>query len=943
MTTYTITGLRTSSFGFHSPYTTLSITTTGYIDTPTGIAIDAGSGTKAYAVINDGKVAGNVYLGDGGVFTNGGDNDPSAQVVGYNTGVSIRNAVGTVVNYGAIDVATLGNTEGVYLSNGGVLTNGSGVDTTALIRGAYGAFIRNAVGTVANFGTIEGTGTGGGNTSGLYVSDGGKITNGSNIDTMALIEGAGGIEVRTGAATVVNFGSIESVAAVNPFGVDLQDGGILTNGSSTDQTALVEGYGSGASIRGATSTVVNFGTIEGKGAGQVAVYLGGGGLTNGASGDHGALIDGNQGVEIGSSATVANFGTILGTGDSGYGLELRGGGALTNGAVNDGSALIAGYNGVDLDGATTAVNFGTISGTGASAGWGAVLEETGADLVNGAANHTGALIEGYVGAGVYGADTLTNYGTISGANGVAVNFANASATLVAEAGSVFDGQVLGGGGFLALGAGVGTLSGVTGGDVTVSGFMPTTTFQDFGGLDIDAGAQFTLSGNFESSALGLDIYGSLSAAGTVDPNGLVVSGTLAGAGTLTLGAGTQSLFEAGTVLSIAKVTVSGATTAVSVGVANLTYAGAWTQTAGTLSVATGDRINFSGSSNGFSGTLTGAGTVAFTGGADTLAAATLSATTQIINTATVTLSGAITLSSTLTATTTNLIVAAAGATLTGGGALSFTNLATNSLHGAGASATLTNVNDRILGAGLLGGGEMILVNQSGGVIDGNDALALTINTGANTIANAGLIEATGAGGVIVDSAVASTGKLYADGGVLTLDGAVTGAGTGYVNGGTLDAASTFTENVTFLGTTGVLELAHSQTYTGDITDFSKTGATSLDLADITFTAGTTKATYSGTATSGVLTVTDGTHTAKITLEGNYTTSTFTTSSDGHGGTKIVDPTAPTQGHAINPTPLHAFVQAMAGMGAEAMSPVAAPTEIWRTDQVALAPPRSALV
>jgi hypothetical protein len=40
-----------------------------------------------------------------------------------------------------------------------------------------------------------------------------------------------------------------------------------------------------------------------------------------------------------------------------------------------------------------------------------------------------------------------------------------------------------------------------------------------------------------------------------------------------------------------------------------------------------------------------------------------------------------------------------------------------------------------------------------------------------------------------------------------------------------------------------------------------------------------------------LTVTDGTDTAHIHLSGNYLSSTFTVSSDGHGGTSVVDPTS----------------------------------------------------
>jgi hypothetical protein len=38
-------------------------------------------------------------------------------------------------------------------------------------------------------------------------------------------------------------------------------------------------------------------------------------------------------------------------------------------------------------------------------------------------------------------------------------------------------------------------------------------------------------------------------------------------------------------------------------------------------------------------------------------------------------------------------------------------------------------------------------------------------------------------------------------------------------------------------------------------------------------------------------VTDGSHTANIALLGNYLASTFVPSSDGHGGTSVIDPPA----------------------------------------------------
>jgi hypothetical protein len=211
---------------------------------------------------------------------------------------------------------------------------------------------------------------------------------------------------------------------------------------------------------------------------------------------------------------------------------------------------------------------------------------------------------------------------------------------------------------------------------------------------------------------------------------------------------------------------------------------------------------------------------------------------------------------------------------------------------------------------------MELVNEAGGVIVGNIGSALTIDTGGATITNAGLVENVGSGGVVVESPIDNTGTLFAAGGTLKLEGAVTGAGIGKINGGTLEAVSTFSQNVAFTGATGVLELAHSQSYAGTITGFSKSGGTSLDLEDITFTSGKTTASFTGTTTSGVLTVTDGTHTAKIKLTGDYLTSKFTTSSDGHGGTTIVDPTGPAA--------VQRFIEAAARM-APATVAIAIPT------------------
>jgi hypothetical protein len=168
----------------------------------------------------------------------------------------------------------------------------------------------------------------------------------------------------------------------------------------------------------------------------------------------------------------------------------------------------------------------------------------------------------------------------------------------------------------------------------------------------------------------------------------------------------------------------------------------------------------------------------------------------------------------------------------------------------------------------------------------------------------------------IKSAIANTGLIEAVKGNLTVLGAVTGTGTALANGATLYFASSFSENVKF-GATGVLELAQSTAYGGTITGFSKLGTTQLDLLDIGFVAGVTKATYAGTTTAGTLTVTDGTHTAHIKLAGNYLASTFVVANDNHGGTLIHDPTAPAL-----PSPA-AMASAMAGLGGSSGAALAA--------------------
>ena len=159
-----------------------------------------------------------------------------------------------------------------------------------------------------------------------------------------------------------------------------------------------------------------------------------------------------------------------------------------------------------------------------------------------------------------------------------------------------------------------------------------------------------------------------------------------------------------------------------------------------------------------------------------------------------------------------------------------------------------------------------------------------------------------------------------------------------IDAGTLNLTAGFGQNVTFdAGSTGTLELAQSTAYGGTISGFSTIGANALDLGDISYVKGTTTATFSGTASGGILTVTDGTHTAEIKLTGDYTASTFTTSSDGNGGTIVVDP--PAASTALAPSPA-AFIAAMAGVGANSGEGPVSVSGASRSPSMILATPRA---
>ena len=118
-----------------------------------------------------------------------------------------------------------------------------------------------------------------------------------------------------------------------------------------------------------------------------------------------------------------------------------------------------------------------------------------------------------------------------------------------------------------------------------------------------------------------------------------------------------------------------------------------------------------------------------------------------------------------------------------------------------------------------------------------------------------------------------------------------GVGSDTINSGTaLELAGASAADVLFANTSGqsgTLVLDDSVSFAGQITGFAGDGTVlnsdSIDLKDINF------ATATDTYAAGVLSVSDGVDVANIRFSGSYELGNFVLSSDGHGGTLVVDP------------------------------------------------------
>ncbi|MGC2414570.1 MAG: hypothetical protein WA459_17970 [Stellaceae bacterium] len=558
-----------------------------------------GIGAVPWTVTNFGSVtatganAAGVELTNGGTIVNGGE------IAGSGYGVLIGGAAGNVTNYGAITTvpaagaypayASQASGIGVRLSDGGSVSNGGGGATAALIAGYYdGADIAGAPGMVTNAGTMIATGQFA--SAGVRLEAGGVVVNSGSA---ALISGSCfGVEVTGGLGAVTNSGAITGVYT----GLYLQDGGGVTNQAG----GLIAGNDTGVLVSGGAGGIVNSGSISASTGVGVELSLGGSvvnsglitGTANGTltyqqtgpgSAYYLSYMSGRSGVgvELDAAGSLVNSGTISGVGEtttqsqsyygsvtsvssapSGIGVYLTAGGSVANAA----GGLIEG-NGVGIDitgGPGTLTNGGTISGGGGTA----VQFAGGGNLV---IVDPGAVFEGVVDGGT-GEDTLelssgAGIGTLSGLGtqylGFSVVTVDAGAQWVLSGGNTLDaGVTLDDRGALTIAgalADTGTLW-ADGGNLTVEGaatgggnaeISGGATLEFAAGSDaavsFDAGASGTLkldqSAGFTGTIAGLgagDVldFGDI-AFGSDDTLGYTANAAGTG-GTLTLGDGTHT-------------------------------------------------------------------------------------------------------------------------------------------------------------------------------------------------------------------------------------------------------------------------------------------------------------------------------------------------------------------------------------------------------------------
>jgi autotransporter-associated beta strand protein len=569
-------------------------------------------------------------------------------------------------------------------------------------------------------------------------------------------------------------------------------GSVVQQGTGTLTLTGTNGYSGGTTITGGTLAISSDGNL---GASTGTVTLDGGTLQTTAD------IDSARNVVLGSSGTFdtdGNASTISGT--------MSGSGNLTvASSTGSGTLTLTGAN-TSYTGATTIDNGATLALSGSGS-----VEASSGVTDNGTFD-----ISGTSGASI---TSLAGTGTVS-LGGETLTLTNADGT--------FGGVISGTGGGLTLAAGSETLT-------NVNTYTGTTT--------IDSGATLALMSADDITLDNVVDYGTLSVAGTISglsgtgsvnvgSPGLVLlgggtfAGTLAGAGGVMVGSGTQTLTLTGNNTYTGTTTINGGATlalsgsgsvAASSGVTdNGTFDISGTSGASITSLAGTGAVNLGGetltltNANGtFGGVISGAGGgLTLAAGTETLTnVSTYTGTTTIDSGATLALLSAddITLGNVVDYGTLSIAGAIAGLSGTG------------SVNVGSAGLVLTGSGTF---AGTLAGASGVTVGSGTQTLTGNNTY-----TGATTIDSGATLALSGAGSIAASSGVN-------DDGVLDVSNTAAGAsianlsGSGTVNlgsqmltlanaGGTFGGSFSGSGKLLLSGGTGSLILdGNSSAFTG---------------------------------------------------------------------------------------------------------------------------------
>ncbi len=323
-----------------------------------------------------------------------------------------------------------------------------------------------------------------------------------------------------------------------------------------------------------------------------------------------------------------------------------------------------------------------------------------------------------------------------------------------------------------LGSQTVTLEG--GGKVTLSNSVNNRLYGNSGSYQL-VNVDNTISGAGQLGSSQLTLVNQTK--GVINANQAVAL-TLQTGGALTFNTGLlEDTGTGGLVLANVIDNASGTIEAVGAG-AHVDLAGANIE-GGTLLAAGGGKIQ----------TVPGSGTLdGLTAGSITIkGTVTVSDQTTLTLAGTIDNTGTIAMNAISTSGTTDLRVNSQTVTLEGGGRITLSNDTNNRIFGNSIYFQLINVDNTIAGAGQLGVGGLTLINQTNGVINANQRQSLTLNGGGgNPTVNAGLMEDTSTGGLVIVNTVdnaAGTIQAVGTGAHVDLAGGIVEGGSLVTSGG----------------------------------------------------------------------------------------------------------------------------------------------------------------